>query len=172
MKVYIDTCIISGIVNEDLSELELTSIKELLEHHDKFGIHVCTSEVAKEEIDRIPDEHRIKHTSIYKQLSKVKTITYLKLKLIPRIGLPVEQTEGYSDLKGILKDKGDAKHIYQCSKNNIEIFLTVDKATILNKANEIKKICGVNALYPSDLLNQLNSLDKRAAAGVKLIVRS
>ncbi len=153
MKIYLDTCIISGLAKEDISKKEYDSLLELLRLQKNTKLQIFTSELAKAELEKIPESYRNKHLVIYNLLTDVTSIDYLVLNISPaRIGLPVRQHTVLAQLINILRDEEDAKHIYQASRNNIEYFVTVDERTILVKANEILDISNVNVILPSDCL--------------------
>jgi predicted nucleic acid-binding protein len=150
MKVYIDTCVISGHAKGDLSTQEAEAFARLLTLHADGRVILLTSTVAQEEISRIPQEYRAPHESIYTQLENIPAVGYLVLDLgfgIPLLG--VKQHSIYRSLANLVRDAGDAQHLYQAHCERASHFITVDAKTILSKAHEIGKVCNVEVLLPS-----------------------
>jgi len=158
MNVYLDTCIISGLAKEDISKKEICALLTLLQLGKESILELFTSSVTKDELDKIPQEHRSKHLIIYNLFSDVPKIDYLVLNLSPvRIGLRVKKQDVLAKLINILKDKEDAMHLYQCFRNKLEYFITVDQNSILSKAKEIKLVCKIDVYTPSDFLALYNN---------------
>jgi len=152
MKVYLDTCIISGIAKQDIKDEDLVALTEILKMHKDNKVEIVTSEVAKEELNKIPPEYRSKHLMVYNLLNNVPTVEYLKLNFFS-VGFPVKQTKEFGELFSLLKDKGDAQYIYQAFRNGVDFFLTVDKKTILSHHSDIQSICGVKVLSPNRFIS-------------------
>ena len=70
-RLYLDTCIVSGMAKLDLLPQEIESIEKLLETYDAGEIELVTSGIAKQEIEKVPEEFQAKHRIIYLLLSKV-----------------------------------------------------------------------------------------------------
>lgn len=65
-RAYLDTCIISGIVKEDLTPEQRVAVEELLRLHKQRVIQLVTSDMSKVEIETVPTlvlhdvgEHRV-----------------------------------------------------------------------------------------------------------------
>ena len=152
MKVYLDTCVISALVKEDIHDQEFDALKNILVLHGENKISLVTSEIAREELDKIPDEYKSKHLIIYNLLRNIPVLNYISIKVI-RIGFPLKQNEEFKELISILKDENDAKHIYQCFRNKVNFFVTVDVKTILKKKDNISEVCNVGVYLPSEFYN-------------------
>jgi predicted nucleic acid-binding protein len=153
VKVYIDTCVISGHAKGDLPPRESRAFAELLSLHTDAKVALLTSPVAKDEIDRIPQAYRTPHEDTYAQLKSIPSAGYLVLDHgFGVIRLGVKQHPIFQSLARLLRDEGDAKHLYQAHREGASHFITVDGRTILSKASEIYSACGVDVLLPSALL--------------------
>jgi predicted nucleic acid-binding protein len=155
MKIYIDTCVISGHAKGDLNTQEAQAFKKLLGLYINGEVSLLTSTVAKEEIDRIPEEYRTPHEGTYSQLRSIPAAGYLVLDLgfgITLLG--VKQHPIYQSLAKLLKDVGDAQHLYQAHREGALHFITVDATTILSKASEIGKVSNVEVLLPSTFVTK------------------
>jgi len=63
-KGYLDTCIVSGLVKNDLGAEQESALRRILEARDRGVIEIVTSEVTKAEIDRIHPQHRAPSTHL------------------------------------------------------------------------------------------------------------
>ena len=61
MKVYLDTCIVSGLIKEDLGEDEFVTLDRILEAWQAHQVDLCTSKVTSEELSKVPDRYRREH---------------------------------------------------------------------------------------------------------------
>ena len=166
INAYLDTCIISGIVNRDLKQEQQTAMLELLDFRKKGIVYIVTSEIAKAEIEKIPEKYRYQHQAIYLLLSDVpicKTYSFHGRGLMG-MGMGLGMGSGikrlnpiYKSLKELLPDEQDANHIYQASKNKIGYFLTADEQTIIKYSEKIQKICDVTAITPFEFYKIVNN---------------
>ncbi len=157
LNAYLDTCIISGLVKQDLKQEQQTAMLKLLEYRKNDIISIVTSKVAKVEIEKIPKEYRYQHLLIYRLIADVpicKTFSIHSRGLMG-MGMGLGMGSGsrrlnqiYKSLKELLPDEQDANHIYQASKNKVKYFLTADEQTILIFSEKIFKICDVIAISP------------------------
>ena len=163
MNLYLDTCVISGHAKGDLSADEVRAVTELLSLYSTGKVSLVTSTVTKEEIDRIPEKYRAVHEETYELLKSIQAIGYLVLDLGFGIHLlGVKRHSTYDDLRALLKDDDDAKHLYQAYRHGASHFLTVDSRTILSKASEIEKLCGVKPILPSAFIGGRNNSSNAA----------
>ena len=145
-KVYFDTCIISGIVNQDMKKNEMDAILEI-ENSAKMGfLSIHSSTMARGEIEKIPEQWRHAHVAQYDVLLKVKGSTSSWIELETSIN---EKALEYQTFREILKDKNDAKHLYLAKQAGIDEVITVDERTILSKANELESRCQMKVYSPS-----------------------
>jgi len=68
---YLDTCIVSGLAKGDLSLAEEAALLRILQARKAGSVELFTSEVTREEISKIPAEHRTIHFVIYGLLADV-----------------------------------------------------------------------------------------------------
>ena len=57
LSAYLDTCIISGLAQNDLDQGEANAMLELLRLNADGAVQLCTSAVALSELEKIPTEH-------------------------------------------------------------------------------------------------------------------
>lgn len=157
INAYLDTCIISGIAKADLKQDQQTATLELLELRKKGIVFIVTSEIAKTEIEKIPEKYRYQHQAIYFLLSDVPICKTHSFHSRGLMGMEMGMGMGaggnrinpiYKSLKDLLPDEQDANHIYQASKNEIEYFLTADEQTIIKYSEKIHEICNIIAVSP------------------------
>ena len=155
MKLYLDTCVISAITKNDIKESDLSALTKILGYKLSQTLEVVTSQVAKEEIEKIPEEYREKHLKEYEALVSIPTLDYLRIDFFSRTGLRVKQTIEFGKLFMLLKDINDARHIYQAFRNEIKYFIIVDYKTILKHKNDIESICNVKTLSPVEFIESV-----------------
>jgi hypothetical protein len=158
--VYLDTCVISGIVKQDLKAEDLIAITKILEEHKSKKLQLLTSEITKEELERIPAAFQTLHKTIYNLLNDIiiaQTFQTNSNLTLLGVGGGASEDPLFTKIKNLLPSEDDARHIFQASKNAVSIFLTTDYKTILRYAEQIKDITGVVALSPSQLNSNILS---------------
>jgi hypothetical protein len=156
-KAYLDTCIISGMAKQDIAAAEQTALLTILQRQKSGEVALVTSDMARREIDAIPEQHRLKHQFIYNLIVEVPIAKAFRIDtglMLMGVGGGRRLVKEMAQLTTLLKDEADASHIYQAFKNEVSIFLTVDERTVLSKAREIEGICGVKAMMPSGFVNE------------------
>ncbi len=156
MKVYLDTVIISSWINEDIRPEELEALERVLDAWQSNRIELCTSTVAREELAKVPEEHRGQHMRLYRLIKLVPIAPIERWGTgLSLMGTPTARTYGdpiYSQLRAILDEK-DANHVFQAIKNGVNVFLTVDRRVVARRG-EIQR-WGMEVLKPSELLSLL-----------------
>lgn len=147
--IYIDTCIISGLVRNDLQSNEIESLYTLLRLFENGSINLITSEITRIELDKIPEKYKRPHLELYQIFQNVplaKTYKTTHMSLLGVGGTSIDPL--YLGLQKILPDENDILHLFQASKNGAKIFITVDIRTILKFKAEIKNLCGLLVMTP------------------------
>ena len=164
--IYIDTCIISGLVRNDIQPNELNSLNILLKSFEFGLINLTTSEITRLELDKIPEQYKEPHIELYKNFENiplVKTFSHISRMTLLGVGGGTRIDPLYLSLQNILPDENDILHLFQAAKNGATTFLTVDARTILKYKDEIKNICGLQTMTPNDYhtkyLNDKKQLD-------------
>lgn len=154
-KAYIDTCIVSGLAKSDLSDEDISSLGMILDASIKLKIELATSEITKQEIDKIPECYRAPHEDVFNMLSRVPIITMNWTDpglMMMGVGGGSHEDPLLTDLKKSLPDIKDAEHTFQAAKNNMTFLITVDYGSFLRHADIVKNICGVQLISPVDLV--------------------
>ena len=157
-KAYLDTCIVSGLAKEDLPQSEQVALLEILRLHKAETIQLVTSVVVKEEIDKIPVEHRGKHEVIYNLLANIaiSRVSWTDSGLLLRgVGGGTRVDPLYSELKRLLPDEFDVQHVFQAIKSGADYFVTTDSRTILRYSEALQSKYGLRAITPSELAGAL-----------------
>lgn len=147
IHIYIDTCVISGYIKEDMKSSDLQSFKEIIKLAELGSIIIDTSTEARSEIEKLPQVYQSSHLDYYNSLNKLKGHVE---NWLDENKIQIENKD-YTNLKNILKDENDAKHCFQAFQSGIDYFITVDYKTILNKSNELRNL-GLRALSPSEFI--------------------
>ena len=156
--VYLDTCVVSGIASNDLSDKEQNALSELLRLYKEQSLRLVTSATTHDEISKIPPEHRAKHEDMYNLLSDVQVAPVGGLSRLGPHGLAVTNPDWslWGDLTNLLSEK-DAKHVYHAIKNRIEYFVTTDHRTILHHKKNIWGRFRIYVLWPSEAVSRLGN---------------
>jgi len=162
MKIYIDTCIFSRlldlkITNNELEALNLVSDIEKLEF--------ITSEKTLEEFLNTKDDKRRKALRVlFRLVTKVKNIHLTQTEPAlwgtimwgeaPWGGGVTREKPLFKKLKNIF-DADDSNHIFQAINNECDYFLTLDRKTILSRIkpnkNELATITKMQFVSPLEL---------------------
>ena len=132
--MYLDTCLVSGLVKRDLRTLELSALRTILRAHKSGAIAIVTSHVTNDELGRMPEDARAPHEDIYALLEDlpqaVESRTDSGLTLMG-VGGGTREDELFTQLKTMLPDVDDARHLFQAIKNGADYFVTDDERTIV-----------------------------------------
>ena len=168
LTAYLDTCIVSGLAREDLNHDQLAALLQILEERKSGRVSLVSSLVAKEEIDRIPEEYRFKHEIIYNLLSDVPIARAFRIHSRGLMGMGMGMGMGaggvrlhpiLAKLTTLLPGEADARHLYQAARNDVQYFLTTDAQTILSYREQIEDICKVKAVSPQEFLEVLAEIE-------------
>jgi hypothetical protein len=163
---YLDTCIVSGLAKGDLAQPNLEALLKVLQKHKKRALSLVTSQVTKEEIDRIPKEYRLQHEVIYNLLSDLPVARAFRTDsglMLMGVGGGVRLHPMLAKLNALLSDEADARHLYQAARNDIRYFITTDARTILRRKTEIEEISQVVAISPTEFLRIAEDVELRNA---------
>ncbi len=177
LTAYLDTNIISALAKKDFCENTMKSVLEVINYSKLDAIELHTSELTQEEIMNIPEEYRYHHFLIYNLIKNVSIVSECRPSniVIGGYGGGNIVTRGFggggkdtllisideiihrpnNEQKAKARD-ADVRHLYQCKKNNLEIFWTEDKQTILNKKGDLARI-GIIVMSSEQLINRINS---------------
>jgi predicted nucleic acid-binding protein len=144
VEAYLDTCVVSALTKADLGPVQQEALFELLQAYKSRRLALVTSRVAHEEIQKIPAEVRAQHEVIYALLEDV----------------PAKQESGekgavFSQLRAILPDADDARHVFQALTNGVDYFVTADTRTIVSRRSEIEARYSIKVRLPSELVDEL-----------------
>ncbi len=140
-SIYLDTCVVSAAVKGELSSGDSAAVGAIGGLVQSSDLTVCTSTVMKEELSKIPDPFRKQHLDAYDGLRIVAghpTTSWIDDD--PESATYGSQTEHplFAELKQIVPDVNDARHLYQAKMNDVSDFVTIDEKTILSRATEIR----------------------------------
>ena len=146
-------------INEDIKPSDIHAFQKIVHMSQKGELVLCTSTVAKEEIEKIPIQYQSTHIEIYETLQILQGSITTRLDDDPcstGFGQIVEDKD-FSKLRSILSDVNDARHLFQAKKAGVNVVITADNKSILMKAKELESQCDIIVNSPSDFLNQLST---------------
>lgn len=157
MKGYLDTCLISAFVKSDLKETEQSALEKIHEKYIAKEVELFASEHVEEELNKIPLNYRQQHLKVFELFSLVPKLSVGGLtRLGPTGPIANPKRRKMNSLLSLLTDEDDAWHLFIASSNRIAYFVTADVSTVIKYKDEIKNICGVEALLPSGFLGYCN----------------
>jgi hypothetical protein len=165
---YLDTTLIIGLAKEDLGDAEMDASVDLLERRKRGDISLCTSSVAKEELDR--------HAK--GGLGRAGRLIYLLLDDVPAVDEQFLMHTTYGSgsfgggsygrghlvkdeligkLEAILPHEDDRRHIFRAARNGIDYFVTCDEKSILRHAQAVEAVVAIKLRSPSQLVADLDA---------------
>ena len=168
LTAYLDTCIVSGLAKQDLKTEEHVALRRILETQKQGSLSLVTSQVTREEIEKIPEAYRSQHETIYYLLSDVPVARAFQIYSRGLMGMGMGMGMGagirrlhpiLAKLNTLLPDEADARHLYQAARNDVQYFLTTDAHTILSYREQIEDICKVKAVNPQEFLEILAKVE-------------
>lgn len=154
-RAYLDTCVISGLVEQDLKSGDQVALRELMGLVQESRLTVCTSTEARGELlDLEPQERRQQHMQAYDEIQTLKREADW---LDPEEPFTPEAKQTLGRLRQMLPDEADARHITQAAMHDVRDFVTSDHRTILSRADEVKAASGVVVWSPEEYRSSLTS---------------
>jgi len=151
ITVYIDTNIVSRLAKADMTPPVGAALINILELFNQGKLELVTSDLSKKEIDKlnsVPNIDRDKWNLdvVVSLLKKVPFVQDHKLigfnSYWDRLGgfsNPIMEDDHISaTLRGIGLDRTDAHHLMVAIRAECDVFLTLDKRTILNRRTEVE----------------------------------
>jgi predicted nucleic acid-binding protein len=168
-SAYIETSVIVGWAKRDLPVAERRALGELALRWHTGEIELCTSEVAREELQkhalgRSAAEERI--YSLFKQLPLATESHFMPALLGSRsrqiaqlFGGKLEFTdEVFQRLLDIVPHRNDARHLFQAAHSGLDYFVTCDERSILLHAAAIEAAVAIKARSPTQLLVEIEAI--------------
>jgi hypothetical protein len=145
--VYLDTLIISAMVRRDLNDDQIAAIERMLDVFQADFIDLCTSHVAKLELDRIPEQYRQDHVRLFRLIRLAGEVADTDV-------IPEDRSryEAVVRLKGALSE-GDFKHLIQAITERANYFLTCDGGILAQRV--LAAELGITVLSPCELEMEL-----------------
>ena len=158
IRAYLDTVPVSALARHDINEHELSALKAIHRIYLDGDFELFTSTIVEAELARIPEQHRAPHLVIYDLFLKVPKVEPGPRTEISPLILPMSnpRRRTWEKLISLLPDEPDCQHLLTAQFNRMEYFVTVDEETILKHRNKLRKIIGVKAVLPSELIELHN----------------
>lgn len=154
-RAYLDTCVISGLVEEDLKSKDQVAVREMMGLVQESRLTVCTSTEARGELlDLEPQERRQQHMQAYDEIQTLKREADW---LDPEEPFTPEAMQILGRLREVLPDEMDARHIAHAAMHGVNDFVTSDYRTILSRAGEVEEVSGVSVWSPREYHSSLTS---------------
>lgn len=152
-RAYLDTCVISGLAEEDLKSKDQVAVREMMGLVQESRLTVCTSTEARGELlDLKPQERRDQHMQAYDEIQTLKSEADW---LDPDEPFTPEAKQTLECLRQVLPDEADARHIAHAAMHDVRDFVTSDYRTILSRADEVEEASGVSVWSPREYRSSL-----------------
>lgn len=146
-KIYLDTCVISGLIKQDMGDENYNNLVEML----SMDLCIVSSQIARDEINAIPPQYRKEHADLFDSLNKIPVIQHYSTcsnLMLMGVGGGRRYDPLFAKLKNLLPDENDALHIFQACKNSVTDFITIDNRTILRFALQLEEYTGMQFVPP------------------------
>jgi hypothetical protein len=161
---YLDTCVISAYVKNELQPDEKRSFEEIVSAYQTEKIDLVRSAVVDQEIAAIPECHRKPHEELLTTLMSVAVPSIGGVTRPSPSGLPMANPARllWRRLVAVLPDENDRSHIFIASRSRLRFFITVDRRTILSRKPQILGASGVEPVTPSEFVAHKQGPMRRA----------
>ncbi len=151
-EAYLDTCVFSQGVKNQLGQSDADAMVQICSWVEKSELTICTSTVALEELEKIPEPFQLPHIDAY---NAVRTLAGSEQTVVLD-GSTVEGTHPTLQRLRDVLDENDARHVFQAHQNGVKDFITTDRRTILNRAPQIEQIVDVRVRSPAEFAAYFN----------------
>ena len=164
---YLDTCVISGYVKNELEAHERVAFEKIMDAYLNSKIDLLRSDVVEQEIAAIPEHYRTPHQILLTRLLSIP---------VPSVGgLTRPGPAGFSTanparllwrrLSDVVPDENDRWHLFVAARNRVRFFITVDARTILSRRSKVSEASGVEPVTPAEFVTHTTSPMQAAQPG-------
>jgi hypothetical protein len=141
-------------VRRDIDAIELHALTEILSRFEKGELSLVCSEAVGDELARIPVNYRGEHLQQLKTFECVPRVKPGGLTRLTATGVPGANPYRaiWERLRRLLPDEPDADHGFGAWTNRVRCVVTFDKETMLKHKLEVRALCGVELMLPSEFL--------------------
>ena len=167
MKLYLDNCIVSGVVKEDLCASEIKALEVILRLFREGSLDLRTSEVTRREFERHGcPQKRKEFQEVYELLKQVPYVEdhevvgfHSQWDHLGGVAYPLVQDDTTSSrLRQIGLDRTDAHHLMLAILARCQRFITTDRRTILKWRSQVEDRFPIRLLKPSAFVEQEGEL--------------
>jgi predicted nucleic acid-binding protein len=163
ITVYLDTNITSRLAKADMTQPVRAALVNIVELFSQGKLDLVTSDLSKKEIDKLnslPNIDRDKW-NLDVVVSLLKKVPFVEDHKLLGFNSYWDRFGGYSNpiieddaisaaLRGIGLDRTDAHHLMVAIRAECDVFLTLDKRTILNRRTEIEAKFPIRLMDPEE----------------------
>lgn len=158
LKAYLDTCLVSALVANDIAVAEQRALAEIFNRYHSGEVLLTCSPVVEAELAKIPSKFSRPHLEL---LAKFASVPKSEVGGLTRLG-PAgfgganPRHRLWRSLEKVLRDEQDAWHVLVASRNRIPYVVTVDQKTMLSRRRAVLEVSGVELVSPSEFVNVLD----------------
>ncbi len=159
VAAYLDTCVISGYVKNELEANERGAFEKIMAAYTSGRIDLLRSAIVEQEIAAIPDRYRTPHYDLLANFLSIPVPSVGGLTRMGPLGFsmanPLRRLK--QRLSEILPDENDQWHIFAAARNRVRFFITVDIRTILSRRERVLAASGVEPVTPAEFVAHSSS---------------
>lgn len=159
LGAYLDTCVISGYVKNELQAAEKSAFETIISAYGNQKIDLVRSDVVDQEIAAIPERYRTPHQALLLTLLSIPVPAVGGLTRLGSAGFGTANTSPllFKRLVAVLPDVNDQSHIFVAARNRLRFFITVDARTILSRRSQVHQASGVEPVTPAEFVADAQS---------------
>jgi len=159
VAAYLDTCVISGCVKNELKASERVAFEAILTAYLNNKIDLLRSAIVEQEIAAIPECYRAPHQTL---LLSLLSIPVPPVGGLTRVGSGMFAMANpkrllWRRLSDVLPDENDQRHLFVAACNRVRFFITIDNRTILSRRLKVYEACGVEPVTPAEFVAHVSS---------------
>lgn len=168
MKAYLENSCVSAWANEE-TENQFECVEQLLRLWEERKIDLVTSKVTHEEIgkidfDKVPERIKLRFENVPARMKQMPYVEHQKLDGFNEFRTPNsficsprhEETTLFKKLFRVIKlSENDARHVYQAIEEKCDVFVTVDRHSILNKKSMIEAESSIRLMLPCEVVKKV-----------------
>jgi hypothetical protein len=159
VAAYVDTCVISGYVKNELGDSERSAFERIMTAYKVNSIALIRSEIVEQEIAAIPGQYRTLHDELLRSFLSIPVPIVGGLTQVGPFNLSMANPRRrlMNHLKKILPGENDQRHVFVAARNRVRFFITVDRHSILSHHDSVLAVSGVEPVTPAEFISHKSS---------------
>lgn len=157
-RAYLDTCLVSALVKQDIGAAELEALERLIEMNRQGEVSLACSSVVEDELAKLPEHIAERHLRMLKRFQDLPKVRVGGVTRLGAAGIPTANPRRrlWERLRECLPDEPDAQHVFVAATNRFGFLVTVDRKTMLSRADAVRAACGVRLVSPTGMVAEVS----------------